>query len=255
MLLVDDHQMLIEALAARLSTVPDMCVAGQSPAEGVLGRGPSGDNAGPRPREGSFGRPCPGAGAEPVELAAQLPPDVITVELPSDSDVVDVFARLRASWPQAQVVVLTGSRDPQEAVEAARAGANGWVRKESSVDTLAEVLRGVCRGDAYFPPEQLGHVLRDLQADVGRPERRTGPLDSLTSRERGVLLGWIEGRSSAEIADALDVSVHTVRTHANNVLAKLGVHHRLQAVRAARAAGMRPGVPVSEGSIPLGSPR
>lgn len=225
-LLIDDHQMLTEALAVRLSTAPDMCVVGQ----------------------------CANDGADPAGLAAQLRPDVITVELAPDCDAAAVFVQLRTAWPPARVVVLTASRDPQAALKAARAGADGWVFKESSVDSLVEVLRSVCRGHAHFPPEHLGLVLRELQEDVRRVGTHSGPLDALTSRERGVLLGWIEGRTSAEIADELDVSTHTVRTHANNILAKLGVHHRLEAVRAARAAGIRPNIHRADfSSMALGS--
>lgn len=224
--LVDDHQMLTEALAVKLSTTPDLRVVGQ----------------------------CLAEASEPAEMAAQLDPDVVTVEAAHGCDPAPLITRLRSAGRPPCVVVLTASHDPQEAVRAARAGAEGWVPKESSVDTLAETLRGVCRGDAYFPPEQLGHVLRGLREDARLAGTRTEPLHGLTRRERAVLQGWVEGRTSAQIADGLNLSANTVRTHAKSIFTKLRVHHRLEAVRAARAAGMRPGSTQPDGTSTNGIP-
>ncbi|HVV31031.1 MAG TPA: response regulator transcription factor, partial [Mycobacteriales bacterium] len=151
-----------------------------------------------------------------------------------------LIGRFRAAWPPAHLVVLTASRDHAQAIAAARAGADGWVSKECSVETLAHVLRTACRGHAWFPPEQLGPILRELRADVHRAHQRDGPLDALTGRERAVLDGLVSGRSSAQIAADLGVSTNTVRTHTNKLFHKLGVHTRLAAVSVARGAGMRP---------------
>jgi NarL family two-component system response regulator LiaR len=207
-LLVDDQQMLIEALAARLSSTPDIVVVGH----------------------------CSTRDPHPDVLAALLRPDVITIEVAQAHDAATLLALFRTAWPPARVVVLTGSRDPEQAVEAARAGADGWVSKESSIDALAHALRCASQGHACFPPEQLGHVLRDLRADVGRAQRREGPLDLLTPREREVLRCLAQGHCPAEIADELEMSANTVRTHANKIFAKLHVHSRLEAVAVARGA-------------------
>jgi DNA-binding NarL/FixJ family response regulator len=211
-LLVDDHEMLTEALTARLAGAPDLWVVGR----------------------------CTTEDADLTGLAALLRPDVITIELGSGSDAAAVLTRFRAAWPPAHLVVLTASRDNDQAVAAARAGADGWVSKESSVDLLAHVLRVACRGHAWFPPEQLGPILRELRADVHRAHHRDGPLDVLTSRERAVLKGLVDGAGATEIASELGVSANTVRTHTNKLFSKLGVHSRLAAVSVARAAGMRP---------------
>ena len=207
-MLVDDHQMLTEALAARLSTTPDIVVVGH----------------------------CAMRDPHPEALATVARPDVITIEVAVASDVAPVLTLFRMAWPPAQFVVLTANRDPAQAIEAARAGALGWVSKESSIDTLTHALRCAGRGDAHFHAEQLGPVLRELRADVGRAQRRDGPLDVLTCRERAVLRCLAEGRSRAEIADELGLSANTVRTHTNKIFAKLGVHSRLEAVTVARGS-------------------
>lgn len=217
-LLVDDQQMLIEALAAKLSTTPDIVVVGH----------------------------CTIRDPDPGGLAALLRPDVITIEVAQVRDAAMVLALFRAAWPPARFVVLTASRDPGQAVEAARAGADGWVSKESSIDVLTHALRCASQGHACFPPEQLGHVLEELRADVGRAQRRDGPLEVLTPRERDVLVCLAQGHGPAEIALELGVSTHTVRTHTNKIFAKLGVHSRLEAVAMAREALRRSLPPASD---------
>jgi NarL family two-component system response regulator LiaR len=212
-MLVDDHQMLTEALAARLSATHDIVVAGH-----CAMRDPHPET--PRPEA----------------LATVARPDVITIEVAVARDVAPLLTLFRAAWPPAQFVVLTANRDPEQAVEAARAGALGWVSKESSIDTLTHALRCAGRGDAHFTAEQLGPVLQELRADVGRAQRRDGPLEVLTCRERAVLRCLADGRSRAEIADELGLSANTVRTHTNKIFAKLGVHSQLEAVTVARGS-------------------
>jgi DNA-binding NarL/FixJ family response regulator len=207
-LLVDDQQMLTEALAARLSATPDIVVVGH----------------------------CATRDPHPEVLATVARPDVITLEVTLARDAVPLLTLFRTAWPPAHFVILTANRDPEQAVEAARAGALGWVSKESSIDTLTYALRCASRGQACFPSEQLGRVLRELRTDVERAQRRDGPLDVLTCRERAVLMCLVEGRRRAEIADELGLSVNTVRTHTNKIFAKLGVHSRLEAVTVARSA-------------------
>ena len=220
-LLIDDQQMLIEALAARLSATPDIVVIGH----------------------------CTTRDPDPGALVTLLRPDVITIEVTQAGDAATLLTMFRTAWPPARFVMLTASRDPEQAVEAARAGADGWVSKESSIDTLAHALRCAARGHACFPPEQLGHILVELRADVGRAQRREGPLEVLTPRERDVLVRFTQGRNPAEIAEELGVSAHTVRTHTNKIFAKLGVHSRLEAVAVARGALGRTPPPLTDVAV------
>lgn len=224
MLLVDDHLMLTEALAARLSAVPDLLVVGRCEPDD------------------------PGL----ADTVRRMRPDVITVEV----EAVGVAASalldtLVTAVPKAQLVVLTAGQDIEHAVQAARAGAVAWVSKECGVDELVAVLRGVRKGHAWYPPAVLGPVLRELRADLRRARDRSGPLDALSNREMDVLRLMVAGRGPAEIAAELVISADTVRTHTRNVFGKLGVHSRLAAVSVARAAGLRAPEPAGQGAAVL----
>ena len=227
LLMVDDHAMLTEALTARLSVVDDIW---------VVGRCSTTDHALP-------------------EMAPRLLPDVITVD-PTGTSGGRVVRELREMSPSSGVAVLTGSRDVEQAVDAARAGASAWVPKESAIEELTAVLRGVCRGDAWFPPDVLGAVLRELRSDARRAGERAGPLDVLSDRERDVLMGMATGKRAARIAEELVISAETVRTHTRSILAKLRVHSQLEAVSVARAAGLRVPAPADgDGTALAPSPR
>lgn len=211
--LVEDHLMLAEALATRLSLVPELW---------VVGRATSDD-------------------PQLTEVITRLRPDVITIDpRPAGSAAGALLRRLVSAAPKARLVVLTGECDTQRAIDAARAGVAAWVRKDRSVSELVEVLIGVCRGHSWFPPEVLGEILRALRADIDSARRRNGLLDALSQRERDVLLGMVEGKRGAQIAEELRISTDTVRTHTRSILSKLQVHSRLEAVSVARAAGIQP---------------
>lgn len=213
LLLVDHYRMVTEALAARLSAVPDMWVAGCYRADDP----------------------------QLPEIAASLRPDVILVDAtPLRRAIGEAVVRLLAAWPPARVVVVSGDRDVAHAVAAARAGAVAWVSKDQGADELETVLRGVSRGYAWFPPEMLGEILRGLRDDVRRAREDGDPLDVLSPRERDVLASMAEGRRGRQIAEDLMISTDTVRTHTRSIFSKLDVHSRLEAVRVARAAGLGP---------------
>jgi NarL family two-component system response regulator LiaR len=200
--------MVTEALASRLSTAPDFWVAGC----------------------------CSTDDPQLPEVVRWLRPDVVLIEFA----VGEVLQRLKAAWPAAHVVVVSGDHDISHAVDAARAGAAAWVSKEQGADDLETVLRGVCQGHSWFPPEMLGEILRELRDDVRRAREDTDPLDVLSPRERDVLASMAEGKRGRQIAEELLISTDTVRTHTRSIFSKLDVHSRLEAVRVARAAGLRP---------------
>jgi DNA-binding NarL/FixJ family response regulator len=211
--LVDDHEMLRDALAARLSLAPGVCVVG-------------------------------GAAAGDPQLLprlAGLRPDVVTVEIGHcGSDPRVLLDRLAAEFPGLSVVALTDRRETALAVAAAKAGVLAWVPKDSTIDHLVDVLRGAGLGQASYPPAHLGEVLRALREDFRRARDRTGPLDMLSHREREVLASMVDGKRRSEIARELCVSANTVRTHTHKILTKLGVGSSLEAVRVAVSSGMRP---------------
>jgi two-component system, NarL family, response regulator LiaR len=213
LLLVDDHLMVTEALASRLSAAMDLWVAGR----------------------------CTTADPNLLDIVRGLRPDVITIEVePLGSAIGDVLRALVEARPEARVVVLSADHNLAHAVEAARAGVAAWVAKEQGAAELETVLRGVCQGSAWFPPDMLGEILRELRADVSRAKEHEDLLDALSPRERDVLLSMMDGKRGRQIAEDLLISTDTVRTHTRNIFAKLDVHSRLEAVRVARAAGLRP---------------
>jgi two-component system nitrate/nitrite response regulator NarL len=221
--LVDDHLMLIEALAIRLATAEDLWVAGR----------------------------CATDDPHLFEMAKRLRPDVITIEVaPLGVTIENVLLGLLHACPPARIVVVSADQDVGRAVQAARAGVQAWVPKQCGADELADVLRGVCLGHSWYPPELLGPILRQLRADVRRATDRSGPLDVLSPREREVLTSMVEGRRSRQIAEHLMISTDTVRTHTKSILNKFGVHSRLEVVGVARAAGLRPPEPLTVRSAP-----
>jgi two-component system, NarL family, response regulator LiaR len=210
-LLIDDHIMVAEVLAARLSAAEDIWVAGR----------------------------CSATDPNLPDAVRRLQPDVITIDVePLGPATGKVLGGLIAARPEAKVVVLSAESDLALAQDAARAGAAAWVAKQQSAAELEAVIRGVHRGESWYPPDMLGEILRGLRADVTRARQDTGALPMLSPRERDVLRRMTEGKHGRDIAQDLMISTDTVRTHIRNIFAKLDVHSSLEAVRVARAAGL-----------------
>jgi two-component system, NarL family, response regulator LiaR len=213
LLLVDDHLMVTEALASRFSAATDIWVAGR----------------------------CATADPSLLDIVRGVRPDVITIEVePLGSTIGEVIRLLMAARPEAHVVVLSSDHNVAHAVEAARAGVAAWVAKEQDTAELETVVRGVVEGKSWFPPEMLGEILRQLRDDIRRVKVHDDVLNLLSPRERDVLLSMMEGKRGRQIAQDLMISTDTVRAHIRNIFAKLDVHSRLEAVRVAHAAGLRP---------------
>jgi two-component system, NarL family, response regulator LiaR len=212
LLLIDDHLMVTEALASRFCAATDIWVAGR----------------------------CTTADPSLLDIVRGVRPDVITIEVePLGPAIGEVLQRLMAARPEAHVVVLSSDHIVAHAVEAARAGVSAWVAKEQGAGELETVVRGVVNGKSWFPPEMLGEILRGLRDDIRRAREHGNLLSSLSRRERDVLLRMMKGMRGPQIAQDLMISADTVRTHIRNIFTKLDVHSRLEAVRVARAAGLR----------------
>jgi len=134
------------------------------------------------------------------------------------------------------VILLSHSSDPRHIVRAIEAGAVGWVRKDESVDRLIAVIHGAARGETWLPAAATGQVLRLLLRRPD-PEGNGGSrlLAVLTQRERDVLVCLADGTARRDMAEHLHMSPNTVRTHLQNLMAKLGVHSALEAVALTRA--------------------
>jgi DNA-binding NarL/FixJ family response regulator len=166
-----------------------------------------------------------GDGAEAVELAAALVPDVILLDLKLPVlDGLGVLADLRDRGLPARTLVLTSVADQASVTLAMRAGAAGFLYKDVDPDALVRAVRAVHDGNTVLAPEAAGSLVRS-----GARSGAVAGLDALTAREREVLAQVAEGRSNREIARLLHVSEKTVKTHVSSVLAKLGVADRTQA--------------------------
>jgi NarL family two-component system response regulator LiaR len=208
--LVDDHRMFTEALAAVLAAEPDLRVVDR----------------------------CPAGDPDLLGRVATSRPDVVVVDVePRGAQAGELVHELVGS---AAVLVLTASSDPGQLVDAVRAGAAGWIGKGNTPAELVAAVRAVGHGDAWLAPAELGVVLRAFRAELDPAGRRRDPLAVLSRQERRVLSELVDGASGGEIASVLRVSEGTVRSHVQNVFGKLGVHSRLEAVSVARAAGLRP---------------
>ncbi|MFI6443366.1 LuxR C-terminal-related transcriptional regulator [Kitasatospora sp. NPDC050543] len=183
------------------------------------------------------------ADARPGLAPAQPPAPVHAPPHGPAADGITLLARARRNHPGLRAIVLAAADDPRRAARAFHAGAGGWVAKESSLSRLMAVVRGVLRDETHLPPALLTGVIRELtnaRRDRTESERL---VDTLTPREKQVLRCMVAGLGRQAVAERLYLSPHTVRTHMQNVLGKLGVHSTLAAVAVARRAGVGPAEP------------
>ncbi len=186
-----------------------------------------------------------GDGAEAVDLARRLLPDVVLMDIrmPRLDGVAATRAIVDARLP-VRVLILTTFDLDEYVVGALRAGASGFLAKDVPADDLVTAIRTVAAGDAVVAPRILKRLL-DRFAEALPDPTATPPrsLDALTEREREVLVQMARGLSNAEIARTLSVSETTIKTHVGHVLTKLGLRDRVQAVVLAYESGLvRPGV-------------
>ena len=202
-LIADQQRTFVDALAARLDAERDIEVVGA-----VQIRMPG---------------QCP-TGREPADVL------VLDGDLP-DEAANRLCQELSQRGAPTRVVMLSSSPGPTRIVQAIRAGAAAWVRKDESLEHLLSVIRGVAFGETWLPPSDTGNVMRLLLSEQDRRRENDRLLARLTSREREVLACLAAGAGQREgVAEQLHVSVNTVRTHLQNLMAKLGVHSALEAV-------------------------
>ncbi|WP_330344288.1 response regulator transcription factor [Streptomyces longwoodensis] len=181
-----------------------------------------------------------GDGEEAVRLVAEVAPDVVLMDLRMPRcDGVEATRRIRAEHPETQVVVLTTFADDDSLFPALRAGARGYLTKDAGGDEILRAVESVLSGDAGLSPSIQRRLLERLSEPApAPPPPASEPPDGLTAREAEVLLLIAEGLSNHEIAQKLHVSTATVKTHINNLFAKIGIKDRAQAVRYAYGKGL-----------------
>jgi DNA-binding NarL/FixJ family response regulator len=178
-------------------------------------------------------------GAQAVELAARLDPDVVLMDVRMpELDGVQATRQLVESGTRARILVLTTFDLDEYVYESIRAGASGFLLKDVQPEELVDSIRVVAAGNSLFGPTATRRLLEQF---AQRPEPRSAGLatiENLTGREREILRLLASGHSNAEIAKELYLSETTVKSHVSAVLRKLGVRDRVQAVIAAYEAGL-----------------
>jgi DNA-binding NarL/FixJ family response regulator len=208
-LIVDDHAVFADALQARLSRESDLV-----------------------PVTVAY------SAAEARMVVGRALPAVVVLDLILGEDSgLDVAEAIRDTSPGTRVIILTGSQSVVEVVNGLARGVRAWLPKTIDIEYLVGVIHGVHAGEAWLAPALLGQVLTELVARTSTPP--PDPLSALTVREHEVLQCMVDGLNRAEIAQRLHLSVNTVRTHSQNLIAKLGAHSTLESVSLALRTGLR----------------
>ena len=172
-------------------------------------------------------------GEEALRMARELGPDVILMDLLMPvMDGIEATKAIRAELPEVEVIALTSVLEDEKVVSAVRAGAIGYLLKDTRSDDLIRAIKGAAEGQAQLSLEAATRLMREVRAPES-PEQ-------LTERETEVLRHLALGKSNKEIARSLSVDESTVKSHVSNILAKLGVEGRTQAALHAVRIGLVP---------------
>ncbi len=163
-------------------------------------------------------------GREAIEIAQQQSPEIVLMDVAMPiMNGIEAAARITSALPKTAVVILSMHADESYILRALKAGARGYLLKDSAESDLIQAVRAVAAGKAFFSPA----VSKVLAEDYIRQVQQRGvedPYDLLTARERELLQLITEGKSAKEIAGLLNLSIHTVDTHRGNLMQKLNVH-------------------------------
>ena len=207
-MIVDDHALFRRGLEMVLEEEPDIELVGQA-----------------------------SDGAEAVEKAAESLPDVVLMDIrmPRSSG-IEACRAMKEAAPSAKIVILTISDEEEDLFEAIRAGASGYLLKDIPLDEVADAVRAVYGGQSLINPSMAGKLLTEFATlarrdDEERPQEVPAP--RLTEREMQVLKLVARGMNNRDIAKELFISENTVKNHVRNILEKLQIHSRMEAVMVA----------------------
>ncbi|GAA3428419.1 response regulator [Streptosporangium sandarakinum] len=203
-LIVDDHALIRRSLEMALAAETDIEVVGEA-----------------------------SDGQEAVELADRLTPDVVLmdVRMPRRSG-IEATREIKASVPSTRIIMLTVSDEEEDLFEAIKAGATGYLLKNVQLDEVPEAVRGVHEGQSLINPAMAAKLITEF-ANMSRKEAERPPqlpVPRLTDREMEVLRLVAKGMNNREIAKQLFIAENTVKNHVRNILDKLQLHSRMEAV-------------------------
>ena len=203
-LLADDHVLVRQGFKMILSAQPDMQIVGEA-----------------------------ANGREAVDAGEKLQPDVVLMDVTMpELNGIEATRRLVTASPRTRVLALSMHKDAVYVREILRAGARGYLLKDSADADLIAAVRSVAKGEGYLSPAVSDAVLTDYRRHV------TDPLDLMTTREREVLQMIAEGKTNKEIATTLNLSVYTIEAHRGRVMEKLNLHSTGELVRFALRSGL-----------------
>jgi DNA-binding NarL/FixJ family response regulator len=199
-LLVDDHRLVLESLARVLGEEPDIDIVGTAMTV-----------------------------AEAKEVARE-PVDVVLMDyrLP-DGTGVEATRAIKARWPASRIIMLTAVDDDETVLESIQAGADGYLTKDKAIEDVVATVRAAHAGATLLPRDVIVAIARRVSESRDRQAERV-PVEALTPRELEVLKALVEGLSTPDICARLVITPNTLRTHVQNIMGKLHVHSKLEAV-------------------------
>jgi DNA-binding NarL/FixJ family response regulator len=207
-MIVDDHALFRRGLEMVLAGEPDIELVGQA-----------------------------SDGAEAVEKAAESLPDIVLMDIRMPrSNGIEACRAMKEAAPSAKIIILTISDEEEDLFEAIRAGASGYLLKDIPLDEVADTVRAVHGGQSLINPSMAGKLLTEFATLARRDDGERAqelPAPRLTEREMQVLKLVARGMNNRDIAKELFISENTVKNHVRNILEKLQIHSRMEAVMVA----------------------